>query len=139
MGYSHPMNCPSCGVNAESAVECPSCGVIFAKWKVRPAAPPPAAAAERGLGVGTVVLVLALTLGGVWLYARKTIVLPTPEPVSTDAAPVPLYLGASAKAAGELQISIAPLAKYDGYTKKQIYDIRRSAIAEHPELAGKGY
>lgn len=131
------MNCPSCGINAEGTSECPACGVIFAKWNRRQAAP--ATSPDRGLGAGTIVGVLALTLGTVWFYARKTIVFPTPEAASSEPAPVALYLGSSARVAGEVQVPIGPLAKFDGFTKKQIYDIRRRAIADHPELAGKGY
>jgi hypothetical protein len=132
------MNCPACGVNTSSTAECPACGIIFTKWKPRPPAQP-AAGNERGLGAGTIVGVLALTLGAVWFYARKTIVFPAPEPATSDVAPVKLYIGSSAKASGEIPISLNPLLKYDGFTKNQIYDLRRLAIAEHPELAGAGY
>jgi hypothetical protein len=132
------MNCPSCGREAGSAAECPGCGIIFAKWKSRPSAAPPAAA-KGGVSAGTTAVVLLMTLATVWIYARKTIVFPTPEPVSSDPAPVKLYLGFRAKAPGEIPIPLHPLAKFDGFTKKQIFDMRRSAIAEHPELAGAGY
>ncbi|HXT01359.1 MAG TPA: hypothetical protein VN915_11835 [Elusimicrobiota bacterium] len=131
------MNCPSCGLNAGEAVECPACGVIFAKWKPRQEIP--SAKTDRSLSAGTIAAVLVLTLGGVWFYARKTIVFPAAEPASTEPAPVTLYLGSAVKAPGEIQIPLAPLAKFDGFTKAQIYDIRRHAIAEHPELTGKSY
>ena len=133
------MTCPSCGASSKDGeTACPSCGIIFAKWKAR-AADQPFVAPKRGLSAGTILGVLALTVAAVWYYARKTIVFPTPEPASSEPAPVKLYIGASAKAPGEISILLNPLLKLDGFTKNQIYDIRRRAIGEHPELAGKGY
>lgn len=132
------MTCPSCGASADAALECPACGIIYAKWKPR-AESPPLAKPAQGLGAGTVAAVLALTVAAVWLYARKTIVFPSAEPSSTEAAPVKLFIGASAKASGELAIPLNPLSKLDGSTRRQIDEMRERAVAEHPELAGTGY
>lgn len=132
------MICPACGVTADSHTECSSCGVIYAKWKPR-AEVAPSAKSAQGLGAGTVAAVLALTVGAIWFYARKTIVFPAPESASSEPAPVKLYIGSSAKARGEVSIPLSPLAKFDGFTRDQIYDLRKRAIAEHSELVGAGY
>jgi hypothetical protein len=133
------MNCPSCGLKAgDGAVECSGCGVIFAKWKARQDAPP-RAKPDDGLGAGPVLLVLALALSAVWLYAKKTIVFPVKPPDVSVAKPAKLYLGAAAKVQGEIPIPINPLMKFDGYTKRQICDLRKSEVARHPEIVSDEY
>ncbi len=133
------MNCPSCGFGAvDGTAECPSCGVIFAKWKAMVDAHPPSAPTLRA-GAGTTAAVLALTLAAVWLYARKTIVFPAPEPPAPAPETEKLYLWAAAQTQGETLIALHPVMKLDGDTRRQIYDLRKSELKRHPELARPDY
>lgn len=52
---------------------------------------------------------------------------------------VKLLLGRAAKTSGETAIPINPVTTFIGFTRQQIYDLRKSEVAKHPELASGGY
>ncbi len=93
---------------------------------------------KRGPDYRRALLLLLLLVFVAILFARvrdfRQSWAPPEPPPPAPAAPLVLLVGDLAGAAGPVDIRLHPPIDLDGMTRRQVYEVRSQAVAEHPEL-----